>query len=88
MQIQKRSLSSCKKVVRYLKETIQIGLIFGQESNSHLPRDLLFYGLTGYADKNFARDPKDWKLVMDDYIFFNKTVVSWSSRTTIFSLIE
>lgn len=38
------------------------------------------YGLIGYADSNFAGDPKDWKSVMGNCFFLNGAVVSWSSK--------
>ena len=50
---------AAKRVVRYLKETIEMGLIFGQESAERSPRDLSPYRLVGYADSSFAGDPKD-----------------------------
>ena len=57
-----------------------MGLIFGRESAEQLPRDPLPYGLVGYADSNFAGDPKDRKSVMGDCFFLNGAVVSWSSK--------
>lgn len=47
-----------KKVVRYLKKIIEMGLTFGQESTKWPPRDSSFYGLVNYVDSNFA---KDWE---------------------------
>lgn len=47
-----RHLKVVKKVVRYLKGTMQIGLIFRQKSQ-------LTYGLTSYTNSNFAKDLKD-----------------------------
>lgn len=64
---------AAKRVVRYLKSTMQMGLMFGRAS-----RELLPYSLTGYADSNFAGDPADQKSVMG-YCFF-LAVVSWSSK--------
>ena len=55
----KRHLRATKKVVRYLKGIIEMGLIFGRESAERLPKDPLPYGLVGYADSNFAEDLKD-----------------------------
>ena len=59
----KGHLRAAKRVVRYLKGAMQMGLIFGRESYS--PTDPPHYGLKGYADSNFAGDPEDRKSVMD-----------------------
>lgn len=50
----KGHLKAAKRVVQYLKGTMQMGLMYGQTPNN--PRT---YGLTGYADSNFAGDPAD-----------------------------
>ena len=55
----KGHLRATKRVVRYLKGTIQLGLVYGRTSDGRsltLPPP---YGLIGYADSNFADDPKD-----------------------------
>lgn len=65
-----------KRVVRYLKRTIKMGLIFGWKSVEWLPKDLLLYRLIGYINSNFAEDPKDWKSVMAYCLFLNRTVIS------------
>lgn len=57
-----------------------MGLIFDRKSNNRLPREPLPYGLTGYADSNFAGGPKDRKLVIGYCFFLNGAVVSWSSK--------
>ena len=76
----KGHLRATKRVVRYLKGTIEMGLIFGRESAERWPRDPSPYGLVGYANSNFARDPKDRKSVMGYCFFLNGAVVSWSSK--------
>ncbi len=76
----KGHLQVAKRVVRYLKGTIEMGLIFGQETaNCHL-REAPPYGLIGYADSNFAGDLENRKLVMGYSFFLNRAVVSWSSK--------
>lgn len=69
----KRYLQSAKKVVRYLKRIIEMGLIFGQEINS---KSLALYRLIEYGDSNFAREPEDKKSVMGYYFFLNRAIVS------------
>lgn len=74
----KGHLRAAKRVVRYLKGTMQMGLIFGRESC--LPKDPPPYDLKGYANSNFAGDPEDPKSVMGHCFFLNDAVVSWSSK--------
>ena len=64
-----------KRVVKYLKGTMQIGLVFGKEVNKHLPRDPSPYVLIKYADSNFARDFADQKSVKSYFFFLNEAVV-------------
>lgn len=67
----KGHLKAAKRVVRYLKGTIQMRLMYGRT-----PNNPFLYGLTGYADNNFAGDPADRKLVMGYCFFLNGAVVS------------
>lgn len=67
-------LQATKRLIRYLKRTIQIGLIYRQENSS--PRDLPFFGLKSYADSNFANNPKNHKSVMHYFFFLKGAVVS------------
>ena len=76
----KRHLRAAKRVVRYLKGTMEMGLIFGRETANRHPREPPPYGLIGYADSNFAGDPEDRKSVMGYCSFLNGAVVSWSSK--------
>lgn len=87
----KSHLQAARRVVRYLKSTMQMGLVFGREVKSHSPKNPPLYGLIGYADSNFARDPGDRKSVMGYCFFLNGAVVLWSSkkqRTMSTSTIE
>lgn len=76
----KGHLRAVRRVVRYLKGTMNLGLVFGRQPNGQPPRDPPPYGLIGYADSNFAGDPEDRKSVMGYCFFFNGAVVSWSSK--------
>lgn len=55
----KKHLQIAKRVVRYLKDTIDISLILGQKIVNCLPKKPSPYSLVSYADNNFAEDPKD-----------------------------
>lgn len=59
MDLRKKHLGAAKQVVRYLKGTAKMGLIFGHQSIEQLPRDLPFYRLVSSADSNFTREPGD-----------------------------
>lgn len=74
--LRKRYLQATKRVVRYLKRTIKMGLIFGQKSAKQLPRDPSSYGLVVYVDSNFAGDPEDQKSVIGYCFFLNRAVMS------------
>ena len=76
----KSHLRAANRVVRYLKDNMQMGLVFGKEVNSYLPKDPPPYGLIGYAESNFAEDPADRKSVMGYCFFLNGAVVLWSSK--------
>ncbi len=69
-----------KRVVRYLKGTMNMGLIYGQEIANCLPREPPPYDLVGYADSNFTGDLEDRKSVMGYCFFLNGAVVLWSSK--------
>ncbi len=67
----KGHLQVAKKVVRYLKGIMQMGLVFGREVKGHLLRDLPPYDFIGYANSNFAGNPGDRKSVMGYCFFLN-----------------
>lgn len=76
----KGHLQAAKRVVRYFRGTMEMGLVFGQELSNRLPRDPPPYGLIGFADSNFAGDLGDRKSVMGYCFFLNEAVVSWCSK--------
>lgn len=59
MDLRKKLLGAAKRVIRYLKGTAEMTLIFGYQSIEQLPRDLSSYRLVSYADSNFTRDSGD-----------------------------
>lgn len=69
-----------KRVVRYLKDTIDIGLIFSQETANCLSKEPPPFGLVGYANNNFAGGLEDQRLVMGYYFFLNRAIVLWTSK--------
>lgn len=59
-------------MIRYLKRIIRIKLTLRQIANS---KDLPLYNSVSYIDNNFAKGPKDYKLIMKYYFFFNNIIV-------------
>lgn len=57
--LKKKHLGVTKQIVRYLKRTAKMVLIFGQKSVEWLSRDPSPYKLVDYIDSNFAKDPGD-----------------------------
>ena len=71
----KKYLWVTKKVVKYLKETTNMDLIFGWKLINQLSKDPPPYGLLGYVDNNFIIDSEDWNSVMGYYFFINRAVI-------------
>lgn len=76
----KSHFRAAKRVVQYLKETMQLELVYDQQPDRSSTSDLLPYDLIGYGDSNFAGDLKDKKLVMGYCFFLNRRVVSWYDK--------
>lgn len=55
----KGHLQVAKRIVQYLKGTMQLGLIYDKKSDGVSPRDPpLYYELIKYTDNNFVGNPK------------------------------
>lgn len=76
----KSHLQAAKRIVWYLRGTIEMWLIYGQELSNKKPRNPLPYDLIGFVDRNFARDFRDCKSIKNYYFFLNRAVVSWCSK--------
>lgn len=55
---------------------MDLGFIFGQRLSNRKPKDPPPDDLIEFADSNFAKDPKDQKLVIGYCFFLNEAVVS------------
>lgn len=77
-------LKVAKRVVRYLKGTMHLGLMYGgtlqSDGQTLAPVAPPPYGLVGYANSNYAGDPEDRKSVMGNCFYVNGAVVSWCSK--------
>ena len=70
-------LKAAKRVVRYLKGTMHLGIIYGTSSSTDSSQP---YGFVGYADSNYAGDPEVRKSVIEHCFFINRAVASWCSK--------
>lgn len=68
-------LKAAKRVIRYLKGTMQMGIIY-RVSNLNPA----LYRLVEYTDSNYVEDPKDKKSIMSHCFFINGAVVFWYSK--------
>lgn len=66
-------LKAAKRVLRYLKDTMHLGLNYGDilksDGQTKAPVTSSPYGLVGYTDSNYAGDLEDRKSVMG-YFFY------------------
>lgn len=72
-------LRIAKRVLRYLKGIITLGITWGGDPAGHQdkypPR-----GIVGYADSNYAGDPEDRKSVAGHCFFIGRLVTTWRSK--------
>lgn len=73
-------MKAAKKVVRYLKGTIHLGLVYGSYPQSNIPAAPSLFGLIRYGDSSYAGDREDRKSVMGYCYFLNGAAVSWCSK--------
>lgn len=69
----KEYLQAIKKIVKYLKKTMEMGFTFERGTN---PRNLLPYSLISYGNSNFVEDPEDRKSIIGYCFFLNRAIVS------------
>lgn len=60
-----------KRVLRYLKGTLNFGVFYGRSSNINL---------MGYTESDYARDKDDMKSTSRYMFLLNEYAVCWSSR--------
>jgi hypothetical protein len=68
------------RVLLYLKGTMTYGLPLGGKGNSTNDLSNSTNDLTAYVDADFANDTADYKSITGYMIFFNGSVISWSSK--------
>lgn len=77
-------MKAAKKVVRYLKGTMHLGLVYGSypkdEGDTRAPNAPSRFVLVGYGDSSYAGDPEDRNSVMGYCYFINGAIVSWCSK--------
>lgn len=68
--LRKCHLKAVKRIFQYLKDMMQLDLMYGQ-----IVIDLVSYSLIEYANSNFAKDSIDQKMVIKYYFFLNEVIV-------------
>lgn len=68
--LRERHLQATERVLRYLKTTIEIKLIFSQELVELLSRNSSLYRLVGYVNSNFSTKDLEYRKSVMDYCFF------------------
>lgn len=59
---------------------MEMSLVFGRKLRNCLLRDFLPYSLISFVNSNFAKDPKNYKLVINYCFFLNREIVFWYSK--------
>lgn len=70
-----------KQVLRYLKNTITLGIEWGNDPAGHRAEEKYrkMY-VVRYANNSYAGDIEDRKLIIGYYFFFGKGIVTWYSK--------
>lgn len=68
-----------KKVMRYLKEMIHLGLVY-ESSQSKASASYSLFDPVGYEDTSYAGDSENGQSVMGYCYFLNRAIVSWYSK--------
>ena len=64
-------LTAVKRILRYLKGTADLGIVYGPTSGT---------GLVGFSDANWAGDHDDRRLTIGNVFLFSRGPVSWLSE--------
>ncbi|XP_024164445.1 uncharacterized mitochondrial protein AtMg00810-like [Rosa chinensis] len=80
-------LHAAKRVLRYIKGTLDHGIIFRRGTSLGLPLTLQAHGdvdpavsLQAYSDADWAGDPNDLKSTTGFVILLNQSPISWCSK--------
>ena len=74
-------LGIAKQVLRYLKDTITLGIEWGNNPADHKVGDKYEeMGVMEYVDSSYARDIKNRKSITEYYFFLGEGVITWYSK--------
>src|SRR3984957_7798873 len=73
-------LEASKHVLRYLKGTESLGLVFGINNSTNNSDSLTTFNLVAYSDANWTGDLENRKSTTGTIIKFNGDVISWLSK--------
>lgn len=69
-----------KQVLRYLKGTSTMGIVWGKDPASHRESDYGPFGIVGYADSSYAGDIDDRKSITGYCFFLGGAITTWCSK--------
>lgn len=69
-----------KQVIKYLRKTITLGIIQGNDLVGHRQKKYGLLGIVSYANSNYAGDRKDKKSIIGYCFSFKKAINIWFSK--------
>lgn len=80
IQIRISHIKAAKKFIRYLKGTMHLELVYGSqakdEGETKAPIAPSPFGLIGYKNSSYTKDPEDRKSVIEYCYFINGAIIS------------
>lgn len=65
-------LNAVKRILRYVKGTLELGLVYSKTSGNNV--------LTGFSDSDLAGNPEDRRSTSGMAFYLNESLVTWVSQ--------
>lgn len=65
-------MNAVKRILRYVKGTLEFGLIYSKKSGNHM--------LSGFSDSDFAGNVEDRKRTGEMVFYLSESVITWVSK--------
>lgn len=65
-------LNAVKRILRYIRGTIELGLVYTKESGNNI--------LTGYSDSDLASHVEDRRSTRGMAFYLNENLITWVSQ--------
>ena len=65
-------LNAVKRILRYVKGTLELGLVYSKTSGNNV--------LTGFSDSDLAGNPEDRRSTSRMAFYLNESLVTWVSQ--------